>query len=323
MMPEMTADQRTAWRNVLMAEVTATTAPPSRRRGLVMSALGTAAVAAVAVVAVISAGPAPQAGPPRSQLMLNAAAQIVAADPIPGPGQYLLVRTRAEYLGADGTGNGYLSTELHETFLPADGSRPTIKRITYVKPTVFFGPGGTALAARDWAAVAPYDALDQPKTVVESENPAPAPEPLPLDPGQLIERLRTHENPAQLPINDFLFEQLAELAHRPGSTADLRATVYRALAQVPGIDVAEKTVVLDGMTGTAFALKDAGFDSTKQIVIDPGSGRYLGQRVVLNRADGAIPAGTLLESTAATTSIVSDAPRPTITTTPPAQLPRR
>jgi hypothetical protein len=130
----------------------------------------------------------------------------------------------------------------------------------------------------------------------------------------------TDDNPAKLPLNDFLFDQLADILQRDGVTADLRAAAYRALALVPGISVAANTVVLDGATGTALALKDTGIDSTKEIAIDPSSGRYVGERVILNRSYGAIPAGTLLESTAVNTSVVSEAPRPTTKTTAPAQL---
>lgn len=225
------------------------------------------------------------------------------------------MRTRAEYLGMDGAGNGYVSPEVHETFLPADRGRPVIKRTTYLEPTVFFGSGGAAPAASDRAA--------QPTVVVERDTAAPATEPLPRDPRRLLDRLRANDNPAKQPADEFLFDQLAAILQRDGVTAAERASAYRALALVPGIGVAASTVTPDGTTGTAFAFAAAGFDSTEEIVIDPGSGRYLGERLVLNRADGAIPAGTLLESTAVTTEVVGEAPHPATTATAPTELPRR
>jgi hypothetical protein len=313
MMPEMTAEQRTAWRNVLMAEVEATAPRRSGRPRIAVAAVAAAAVVGAAAYAGLTRPPA--SGPERAPAMLDAAAQIVAADPVPGPGQYLRVRTRAEYLGTDGAGNGYLSPEVHESFLPADRGRPVIKRTTYLEPTVFFGSGGAALAASDRAT--------HPAVVVERETAAPATALLPRDPRQLLDRLRADDNPAKLPADEFLFDQLAAILRRDGVTAGERAAAYRALALVPGIGVAASTVTLDGTTGTAFALEADGFDSTDEIVIDPGSGRYLGERLVLNRADGAIPAGTLLESTAVTTGVVGEAPHPTTTATAPVQLPRR
>ncbi len=284
--------------------------------------MGAAVLAAAATIAVLTNGTAQRPDPQRAPMMLDAAARVVASDPVPGPGEYLRVRTQAEYVGMDGSGNGYVSPELHETFLPAGSGRPVIKRITYFKPRVFFGPSGPALAASDWAALPPAGPPDRPKVHVERDT-APDPEPLPQDPRQLLDQLRTSDNPADLTADQFLFDQLADILQRDGVTADLQAAAYRALALIPGVSVAAGTAVEDGITGTAFALSDSGLDSTKQIVIDPGSGRYLGERLILNRADGAIPAGTLLESTAVSTGVVSTAPRPTTVAIPPVQLPHR
>jgi hypothetical protein len=47
---------------------------------------------------------------------------------------------------------------------------------------------------------------------------------------------------------------------------------------------------------------------TGEVVIDPAGGRYVGDRFVLAGADGHLPAGTVLELTAVTTSVVDEAP---------------
>jgi hypothetical protein len=307
-MPELTAEQRTAWRNALIAEVAA---PRPARLRVGLPVLGAAALSTAVVVAVVVRPSEPE----RAPAMLNAAAEVTTADPVPGPGQYLRVRTRAEYVGMDGAGNGYVSPELHETFLPADRARPVIKRTTWLEPTTFFGSGGAAFAAREFAD-------HRSKVVVEQADPEPVAESLPHDPEQLLDRLRGNPNPAGEPVGQFLFDQLAELLQGDSLTADGRAAAYRALALVPGISVVANSVVLDGATGTAFGLTGT-LASTSEIVIDPAGGRYLGERLVLDRADGALPAGTLLESTAVTTSVVDDAPRPTALAPPSVELPRR
>ncbi len=310
----MTAEQHAAWRNALIAEVTAPPTPRHRRIGV------TAVATAIAVAAGLVTLQWRPEKPDRAPAMLNAAAQIPTAYPVAGPGQYLRVRTRAEYIGMDGAGNAYRSPELHETFLPADRSQPVIKRTTYFKPTTFFGTGGAALAARDWADIPPRNGTDRPKTTVERDPAEPADEPLPLDPRQLLARLRAAANPAGLPVGEHEFDQLADILRQDGVTAAVRSAAYRALALVPGVIVAADTVVLDGATGTAFAVQNEDGIKSEEIVIDPASGHYLGERLVLSKADGALPAGTVLELTAVTTSVVGAAPHPTVTGTPPVQL---
>jgi hypothetical protein len=50
---------------------------------------------------------------------------------------------------------GYLSPELHETFLPHDAGMQPVRRTTYLRPTVFLGADGREQAAKDWAAQVP------------------------------------------------------------------------------------------------------------------------------------------------------------------------
>ena len=79
---------------------------------------------------------------------------------------------------------------------------------------------------------------------------------------------------------------------------------------MPGIIVAADTVVLDGATGTAFAVFDHDRAAKSQeLLIDPATGRYLGERLMLSEADGHVPAGVPLELTAVSTSVADTAPR--------------
>ncbi|HWS31380.1 MAG TPA: hypothetical protein VN408_01410 [Actinoplanes sp.] len=134
-----------------------------------------------------------------------------------------------------------------------------------------------------------------------------------------LRRLRGAANPAGLPVEQHLFDQLADLLKQETVTTDGRAAAYRALALMPGIVVAEDTVVLGDATGTAFALQGNRDD---QVVIEPGTGRFVGSRLVLAEDYGVLPAGAVLESTAVTVDVTGSAPVPTGTAPPVTRLPR-
>ena len=67
-------------------------------------------------------------------------------------------------------------------------------------------------------------------------------------------------------------------------------------------------MVLDGAKGTAFTVRSDDGVNIEEIVIDPASGRYIGERLMLAKADGHVPAGTALELTAVTTGVVDEPP---------------
>jgi RNA polymerase sigma-70 factor (ECF subfamily) len=52
---------------------------------------------------------------------------------------------------------------------------------------------------------------------------------------------------------------------------------------------------------------DSGADR-REIVIDPVSGQYIGERMITVHGFGAIPAGTAMESTSVTLSVADRAP---------------
>jgi hypothetical protein len=139
----------------------------------------------------------------------------------------------------------------------------------------------------------------------------------------LLEQLRATDNPANRPINEHLFEQLADIIKRPGATTEVRATAYRALALIPGIVIAANSVVLDGSSGTAFTLSTATAGKSEEIVIDLTTGNYIGERLVLSETFGNLPGGTVLELTAVTTSVVDSAPTPSRAARAPMELPKR
>jgi hypothetical protein len=308
---EMTPEQRTAMRDLLVETVNAAASPRprhvvGRRTGL---AVGVLAALVVGAVAVLPHRPPAATAP----AMLTAAAVVTPADPVAGPGQYLRISTRAEYLAIDSpaqgaeASTGYLSPELHETFLPHDPTAEPVRRTTYLRPTVFFGAGARERAAADWAAQVPKVVVARPEPTADGPQPLDQ-DVLPRSPQALLALLRARQPVPGIPADENAFEQAADMLRQGDVKPDLRAALYRALALIPGISVSDGAAVLDGATGTAFTLAVYSGDNRREILIDPHSGRYLGERLITVKGFGAVPAGTAMESTAVTLAVADHAP---------------
>lgn len=78
--------------------------------------------------------------------------------------------------------------------------------------------------------------------------------------------------------------------------------VYRVLAGVPGIQITDSAANLDGQLGVDFAI--AGDVTRNEMIIDPATGAFIGERQVLPKASDGIPAGTVVGYTAVHTAVV-------------------
>ncbi len=90
--------------------------------------------------------------------------------------------------------------------------------------------------------------------------------------------------------------------------ADLRATMYEALATLPGIVVTEEQVTLDGRQGTAIGLPSESGSERREVVLDRTDGTYLGERTLQTERTGSIPAGALIDSVSVRSTAVDDLP---------------
>jgi hypothetical protein len=81
--------------------------------------------------------------------------------------------------------------------------------------------------------------------------------------------------------------------------------VYKALMLMPGLDVTDNAANLDGQRGVALGVSNGTL--RQKIVIDPASGRYVGERlvnlVVGTDAWAGVPAGTVVDFTAVTPGV--------------------
>ncbi|WP_206785841.1 CU044_5270 family protein [Amycolatopsis sp. MtRt-6] len=319
--------------------------PKRVRRFALPVAAAVAGVVAVTVVVTQQRPPAPAPGsaaaPPvrttdsvptaaAPDIRLMSAAQVLAraadltvgaADQPVGPGQFRYVAEhtwvqRGVQTG-DGTGYTYLWEQQVDRWIPADehdvwqetrkilgtgrflgGSVPQSQapepEITNTDQGQWQGrcgdffpkakPAKKCGDAADWDSPAFYAAL-------------------PHDPAALYAKLQQLTK-GRGSTPSVMFHFGIEILRAGQMPAQLRAQWYRALAKIPGIEVLAASTNLDGRTGVALGLDDR--HAIRQLIIDPATGAFLGERTIA----GAEPEqpwlkpGTELGASAITTAVV-------------------
>jgi hypothetical protein len=306
--PKLEPEQLRAMRGMLVAAVEADAKPRhvARRAGVTTLALG----AIAAVVTAVAVLPPSADGSAEASTMLRTAAR-AADDPAVADGQFLKLATTAAYLSTtslDGRPEstiGYLDARMRETFIPSDDSTRPIELTTYVEPTVFFGAGAEEFAARDRKRAAEAS-TDTPRVVVaqpDATRPVEDLSLMPRDPQALLDYLVDFRYQAGS-SDENVFAHVVDLLRSGTVKSDLRAALYEALALMPAVVITEQQTTLDDRRGTAIGLATADGASRQEIIIDPATGEYIGVRIVSVNGFGEIPAGTTLEYTALTASVV-------------------
>ncbi|WP_159803608.1 hypothetical protein [Arthrobacter zhaoguopingii] len=90
--------------------------------------------------------------------------------------------------------------------------------------------------------------------------------------------------------------------------ADVWASLYQAAALIPGVEFVEDQATLDGCTGTAIGRVEINGNFRQDIIVDPDTGLFIGERRTELTAHGGIPANTITSWSAVTTTVVADAP---------------
>lgn len=254
----------------------------------------------------VSTRPSTPAQPDRWVVGASAAAGLVySADrvgrgaAVPGPGEYLKVSThswaaRDIYLIDRGAGEfRFLAETLTQVWIPADRNQEWVWRsaetgrrkwqrgteakaraagvpIETVKPEVRRARCG------DWFAAAEGRPVCSKKGNWEDPTPEWIAD-LPRDPTQLLQRLKTDAVKNGRGDAELLVMAVGVL--RGGLLpADVRSALYRALALLPGLVVTEKAANLDGRTGVAYGIVDKELGSRQDIIVDPRTGEFIGER---------------------------------------------
>ncbi|GAB3431432.1 CU044_5270 family protein [Actinophytocola sediminis] len=282
--------------------------PPRRLLPLIASAATVTALAAGVLVARTGSDPAT----PTAEAGLTAAADKLPADDEPlRPGQYRYLTTHGWHQAGNMTiGDGGMAEDLEVTFLveerrqlwiPADPTEQCLLRGTSGENFIWLV--GDEEKAGELGIETPQrktfehrvpcgDFADgwwqQPSTDFLAA--------LPRDPDALYDRLRRDTEGRGADPDLEVLVYVTDALRTGLVPADLRAALYRALAKVPGLEVTEQVANLDGREGTAYGITVDG--ERTDVIVDPVTGQYLGERRIdLDGRDG-IPADTTTSYTA-------------------------
>ncbi|WP_101844593.1 CU044_5270 family protein [Zhihengliuella sp. ISTPL4] len=318
---------------------------PTRRRTFAwagFSMLGAAGLVAALVatdvlgVAEWNGGADPAAA---SALHSAALATMEVSDPAVGPGQYLFVRTDGAF-GAVGTleadaekiraNNGNTVTEgdvsmidgYHdELYVPADRDDDWVWIQCGRWPLQTFGPRSEAFASEQAVNFYPADSsvirrfpggigpdghsLAGYRTMTAARVDDDA---LPRDPAELLSKIHELNGTSGQSRDGQALEWITSALERGTAPAEFRAALYKAAALIPGVTITDQQATLNGTTGIAIGRFEPTNHVQYDIIIDPDTGRYIGEREVTLTAFASFPAGTTTSWTTVTTSVVDAAP---------------
>lgn len=293
------------------------------------SVLG-ATVVAITLVAVNVVGiPGVDAGadPAAASVLESAATDTLEfSDLTAAPGQYLLVRTDALYL-AQGSAPGserpaaFLENAHEELYVPADRSDEWVWIQCVRSPAQTFGPDSEAFAALVTEDQARYDAdiiRHLPAGVTlggaavdgywNGTTTSDDYDALPRDPAQLLQTIYDINLDTGPSRDAKAFEWVATTLRQGTVPAEVRAAIYKALAEIPDVTITENSATLNGKKGVAIGRLEPSSNTRRDIIIDPTSGQFIGEREVILDGHEGVPANTVMASTALTTEIVDAAP---------------
>lgn len=300
--------------------------PQHLARRLRWTAVATAGVVAIASALVLTdvVGVAGLRGGATAQaaelLDQAAAATIHTADPVLKPGQYRQVVFKSVHdLEVQGDTRNGPSAEIliHEdrtTWIPADTSAPWVQVRYPERSAGWFGGAEGKRAAEREAAVSKDtkpqvlrgvngnffggDTTATPTTVAA----------LPRDPRILLNHIYRVTFGTGNSADGEALVFIADTLNTGFASADVRAALYKAAALIPGVTVTNGGVTLDGKQGVAIGRTEAADGVRQELIIDPTDGSLIGERDVLTRRIDVEPAGTVTESTSATTTVVNNVP---------------
>ncbi|TDX04002.1 CU044_5270 family protein [Kribbella sp. VKM Ac-2566] len=270
--------------------------------------------------------PLPGTAADASTFLADAAAQANANPdaPIP-PGQFRQITIQQTYLYEFGTKKIFRATTHMQIdkWVTADPTRQYLARVQELVRVDFATPearvAARTLAPHLFARPEPRlyrmtckGAAIEPRTPPDVVNAPCTPgwqlptalflASLPRDPDALLAALRKDTPPAGRPVTPL------ELARAKATTpdqralsrigvvlnsgiapADLRAALYQAAAKIPGIQLLDDVVALDGRHGRAIGLTYNGY--RQDIIISPSNGQSIGSRLVVSKDGAALPNG--------------------------------
>lgn len=233
---------------------------------------------------------------------LTDVAQAAAAQsPAPASGPYLYLKTRSQSVDtaiAGGQAWSVYHYEIRQEWASADGAG--LARIESRTPS-FVGPGDRA--AWEAAGSPDFAPLGGPVRVTEERFPAGTFEDvsdLPTDPEELATRLRAEAEAAGngAPVPARTLDLIGDTLRNPTASPQLRAALYEAALQVPGIELLGEETDPVGRTGVAVGFRSdySGSPTVFSLIYDPESTEVLATEQTVQRQEFADADGPLVTS---------------------------
>ncbi len=305
--------------------------PKSRRRWPQWAAAAAVVALLVTGALLIQSGPTPttqRASAAVLTLRKATTAAIGEQDLVVKPGKYLYIRENAWWETQVFNGPktfDYLADNVIETWVPADQTGTWLQRRSIIGQRKWMV--GTEAEARA-AGITVDDGGPQPDQLAgpcgdfhsnpgqtpscanvhgDWQNPTPAwLATLPTDPHAMLDRLKKDSPVPGTGLRDaVLFTYISDALGTGRVPVKVRAVLYQTLALLPELAVTEQVANLDGRTGVALSIDSSAKDSARrEIIIDPVTGQFIGERTVVLTPRPGFAAGSITNSSSVTTSVV-------------------
>lgn len=322
--PERSLDEVARGRRALIDAATLHVPSPSigaprranrvRWAGFSALAAGALTAALVATNVLGFAGWHGGADPAAASVLESAAlASLKVSDPVPGPGQFLLVETSAlnRSGGPDGEGSmaHYLENYRDELYIPADRNddwvwsrHPRVAVETYGPKSEYAAQYGRENEREELLRAPAGTFYGRPGSALDIYSGYPR------DPQRLLNAIYLETLGAGNSRDGEALVWIADTLRTGTVPAEFRAALYQAAAGIPGVTITEQQANLDGKVGIAIGRVETADHIRQDIIIDPGTGQFIGERQIMVEDGPTAPAGTIITQTAVTTSIVDSAP---------------
>ncbi|MGL3805181.1 CU044_5270 family protein [Paeniglutamicibacter sp. R2-26] len=218
-------------------------------------------------------------------------------DPVPGPSQYLLVSTHANWMVSGEGFDSYMEQQMIDVYVPAEAKKDWVldrdwggqqaREIIHAADGRFYGSAWVSQEFPDLDTL-PRDGEALYKLIDDSYTGGSA--------------SRAEDN----------FVRITDLLRSGLVPADLRAGLYEALALVPGVTSQENQKNFDGKSGTAIGRTELLRGGERaEIIIDPNTGLVIGERSIATIAAFGFGLNEVTGHTAIDYKIVDSAPAAT------------
>ncbi len=274
-----------------------------RRRAAVTCMAGAgAAVVAALTVGLLAGLPGPRGtyhstrvtARTAAYVLKRAAAQAVAqpGQPVPRPGQYILVTSAGLSMTDGGGKNNWLTVERRRIWWPADNRKPGVEWYDAVRDERFpwsAPPPASGLGA-SWLPVPPQGCPDAPPARFTYKFLTT----LSTNPAKLRAWIYARKNGGQS-ADDQAWTDIGDLLGTTLTPPKLTSALLKVAATIPGASVMPHATDAAGRAGIAVARLIQGSTQDNELVFSPRTYQLLGERTTLTApANGVGPAGTVI-----------------------------